>query len=304
MRVSSEAAKPVFYNLLPYRPPVKSLGGDRDVVFPYHLCQPDNKKSCAACCGLYNYRDSSRSGLERLLRRHTSCLRSPRPLDAAAFRSYARRFRPRENRGVKLCPTIYNCEFVGFLDRGETRVGCLLHPSQRHGEDWRRLSFHGASLCADHFCLSYSYLTRQEQETVIQGVDDWYLYGLVITDIDLVKTYCRHLNDRLGYTFAARLVAHPLLKEAVRQFFALKISWPFRATEPGRFGKYRFSGDSYQEASIDYETLGLAGSPYDGIFRSLGSEFSAGSEVREAERFINSHLDRFLTAYNSLPCRS
>ena len=274
------------------------------MVFPYHLCQPDNQKSCAACCGLYNYRDGSRAGLQGLLRRHTSCLRLPRPLDAAVIRSYARRFRPRENGRAKLFPTIYNCEFVGFLDDNETRVGCLLHPSQCQGDDWRRLSFHGGSLCADHFCLSYSYLTRQEQETVIRGVDDWYLYGLVITDIDLVKTYCRLLNDRLGYTFAARLVEHPALKEVVHRFFSLRTSWPFRAAAPARFGKYRFSGESYQEASIDYERIGLRGSPYDAIFRSLESEFAAGEEVREAERLIDSHVAAFLTTYESLPCRS
>ncbi|MGE5312048.1 MAG: hypothetical protein ACM3MN_09925 [Nitrospirota bacterium] len=274
------------------------------MVFPYHLCQPDNQKSCAGCCGIYNYRDSSRAGLERRLRRHTSCLGPPRPLDAAAFRSYARRFRPRENGWAKLFATIYNCEFVGFLDRSDTRVGCLLHPSQRHGDDWRRLSFHGGSLCAGHFCLSYSYLTRQEQETVILGVDDWYLYGLVITDIDLVKTYCRHLNDRLGYTFDARLIEHPLLKEVVHRFFGLKINWPFRAPEPDRFGKYRFADESYQEAFIDYERFGLRGSPYDAIFRSLGSGFAAGDEVRDAQRLIDSHLERFLTTYESLPLRS
>jgi len=276
------------------------------MVFPYHLCQPDTKKSCAACCGLYNYRDSSRAGLERLLRRHASCLRPPRPLDAAALRSYARKFRPRENGRAKLFPTVYNCEFAGFLDRSERTVGCLLHPSQHKGQedDWRRLSFHGATLCADHFCLSYSYLTCQEQETVIRGVDDWYLYGLVITDIDLVKTYCRHLNDRLGHAFAAHLVGHPVLKEVVHQFFALKVNWPFRTADPDRFGKYRFSGESYQEAYIDYESLGLRGSPYDAIFRSLGSEFAAEGEVRDADRLIGSHLERFLTTYESLPFRS
>jgi hypothetical protein len=193
---------------------------------------------------------------------------------------------------------------VGFLDGSERRVGCLLHPSQRQGDDRRRLGFHGASLCADHFCLSYSYLTCQEQETVIRSIDDWYLYGLVITDIDLVKTYCRHLNDRLGCAFASRLVEHPVLKEVVHRFFALKISWPFRTAAPDRFGKYRFSGESYGEAHIDYEGLGLRDSPYDAIFRSLVSDFGARNEVEEAERLIESHLKRFLTIYESLPFRS
>jgi hypothetical protein len=266
----------------------------------YHLCQPDEKKSCAACCGLYNYRNSSRAGLQRLLREHTACLRGSRPLAASALRSFARKYRPRENGRARLFPTIYNCEFVGFLDPEERRVGCLLHPSQGQGHDWRHLSFHGSSLCAEHMCLSYSYLTPQEQETIIRGVDDWYLYGLVITDIDLAKAYCRHLNDRLGTTFASHLVERPALRDTVRGFFALKLSWPFRTSEPTRFGKYRFSGSSYREARIDYENLGVHRSPYDAVFLSLASEFGAGSEIREAERIIDYHLERFVAVYRSL----
>jgi hypothetical protein len=95
-----------------------------------------------------------------------------------------------------------------------------------------------------------------------------------------------------------------LLKEVVQRFFALKISWPFRAPEPDRFGKYQFLGESYYEPSIDYERLGLRGSPYDAIFRSLGSEFATGDEVRDAQRLLDSHLERFVTIYESLPLRS
>ncbi len=36
--------------------------------YPTVLCQPDTFKSCAACCGLYNYVDSSRESLTRRLR--------------------------------------------------------------------------------------------------------------------------------------------------------------------------------------------------------------------------------------------
>ena len=35
------------------------------------LCQPDERKSCGACCGLYNYVDSSRSSLTLRLRSRT-----------------------------------------------------------------------------------------------------------------------------------------------------------------------------------------------------------------------------------------
>ncbi|MBU1208698.1 MAG: hypothetical protein KKH04_17535 [Proteobacteria bacterium] len=38
-------------------------------------------------------------------------------------------------------------------------------------------------------CLSYTHLTKVEQSAVFMALDDWYLYGLVITDIDLVKGF-------------------------------------------------------------------------------------------------------------------
>jgi hypothetical protein len=131
-------------------------------------------------------------------------------------------------------------------------------------------------------------------------VDDWYLYGLVITDIDLAKAYCRHLHDRLGTTFASHLVERCELRDTVHGFFALKLHWPFRTSEATRFGKHRFSGTSYRETRIDYENLGVRPSPYDAIFLSLASEFRAGKEVREAERIIDSHLERFVAIYRAL----
>ena len=39
------------------------------------LCQPDEGKSCGACCGLYNYVDSSRSSLRERLRSRTKRFR-------------------------------------------------------------------------------------------------------------------------------------------------------------------------------------------------------------------------------------
>ena len=59
-------------------------------------------------------------------------------------------------------------------------------------------TYYGSDLCANHFCPSYSYLTVTEQKAVIAVLDDWYLYGLVITDIDLVKEFFRQAQKRLG----------------------------------------------------------------------------------------------------------
>lgn len=46
----------------------------------------------------------------------------------------------------------YSCWALGFLDSSGHRVGCLLHPSQNHGEDLRFLIDYG-NKCTREFCL-------------------------------------------------------------------------------------------------------------------------------------------------------
>ena len=163
--------------------------------YPIHLCQPDRKKSCGACCGLYNWLDHSRATLTLLLESNSSLFFSlgDNP-DLDVYRDLRAEFSPQH----KLCETIYNCEFIGFLDRGRKRIGCMLHPALHHGVDLRDCSFYGRELCEGHFCSSYNYLTMDEQAAAIASLDDWYLYGLVITDIDFIREFFVMVQNRLG----------------------------------------------------------------------------------------------------------
>jgi hypothetical protein len=93
--------------------------------YPIHLCQPDETKSCGACCGLYNWEDHSRKTLTALLENNTRLFFSfgQKP-DIASYRTLQGETVAQQ----KLCETIYNCEFLGFINKEQTRIGCLLHP--------------------------------------------------------------------------------------------------------------------------------------------------------------------------------
>ena len=77
------------------------------------------------CCGLYNVEDHSRETLRSLLKQRTelffSAGKNP-DVDSCRRKIQALSVTP------KLCETIHNCEFLGFVDREERRVGCMLHP--------------------------------------------------------------------------------------------------------------------------------------------------------------------------------
>ena len=261
---------------------------------PSSLCQPDPAKSCGACCGLYNWEDHSRGALLPLLEKRTalffSCGRDPELFR----RTHAREPLPSN---PKLLETIYNCEFLGFVDGEKKRVGCLLHPSVNRGRDLREYCSYGAEICAGHLCPSHAHLTRVEQKSVLAALQDWYLYGLVITDIDLVKEFFHHVQTRLGDSVREKRLGEGKIREALRDFFALKESWRF-ASARSRLGKYYFSHSEYQVARVEYEkNWSLKPSRFDKILVSLSSEFRTPEEVFEAESIVEGKIARFVRAY-------
>jgi hypothetical protein len=278
-------------------PPAASLGNMSEEKF-CHLCQPDGGKSCGACCGIYNYADSSREALvERLSRRTRRFRRDVR--SAADLPSFARTVRAKEDQ-TRRFEVIYCCEYAGFLDEGQKRVGCLLHPARNGGSDLRDVSFYGRQLCDGHLCPSYSFLNRTEKLALLDILDDWYLYGLCVTDIDLVKGYFRHLSDGLGQMPAPAIFRNESVRGIARRFFEFKLSWPFRSPEVNRFGRFYFDGDQHMIRPIDYAALGCERSPFDSVFLSLTSEFRRPAELREAEGMVRGNIDALVRAIQSL----
>jgi hypothetical protein len=202
--------------------------------------------------------------------------------------------------GRKRYEVIHCCEYVGFLDAGEKTVGCLLHPMQNAGQDMRDISFYGRELCDGHFCPSYSYIAKDEKLAILEILDDWYLYGVCITDIDLVKEFFRLVSEALGEMPAPSRFRDPALREATRRFFELKLSWPFRSEAANRFGKYSFDGTDYSIDTIDYGTLGCEKSRFDRIFLSLQSVFQDREEVRKGEELIRKHIEEVIGRHKEL----
>jgi hypothetical protein len=260
----------------------------------FTICQPDPSKSCGACCGLYNWEDHSRKALSPLLEKRSDLFsslgRDPEIFQAA----YAQATFPP---GRKLLEEIHNCEFLGFLDGERKRVGCLLHPSVNGGRDLREHCFYGKEICAGHFCPGHTHLTRVEQKSVVAALEDWYLYGLVITDIDLVKEFFHQAQTRLGDSLREEGLEKEKVRGALREFFALKESWKF-ASSRKRLGKYYFSHSEYQVDRIEYEkNWRIKPSRFDKILVSLESDFQTPGEVLEAEAVIEERIRGFLKAY-------
>ncbi|MBI4764206.1 MAG: hypothetical protein HY787_06345 [Deltaproteobacteria bacterium] len=262
------------------------------------LCQPGAGKSCAACCGLYNYADSSRESLTRRLRARTRRF-GEMTKTGDGLERYAKEISAVEDLR-KRYEVIYCCEYLGFLDEQERRVGCLLHPAQNSGIDRRVGSFYGQELCAGYLCPSHQYIPKHQLKILIKIIDDWYLYGLCLTDIDLVTTYFRLLSDKIGEELKPGVFNNQALKDIAREYFNWKISWPFRSPDINRLGKYYFDGSQYMISRIDYEIFDQVRSPFDPIFLSLSSCFSQADEIEQAENLIRTNIEKFSSCYPTI----
>ena len=194
-----------------------------------YLCQVGNETSCGACCGLYNCVDASRGRLEDLVAQRTEAFqRVPREADAITdFQMRTERRDP----GPRPYPDFYHCPFLGFIDPGRRRVGCLLHPLAvgNGGIDYRGLSFYGGLACRDYFCPSYRNLAAPHKEIVKAVCTDWYLYGLVITEDRLLNAFFGEIEKRLNRPLTtADVLPHPRSRQAVLELLTLKLNWPYR----------------------------------------------------------------------------
>lgn len=254
----------------------------------FFICQPDELKSCGACCGLYNYESFSRDSIKAALDFRTDLFKSMKPEGDALvlFRDIVS-----QDRRVKLLDEIYCCEFLGFVDEERRRVGCLVHPALA-GKDLRDYAFYGAETCAEHKCLSYGYLSIQEVLPVIHALDDWYLYGMCVTDIDLIKEFYKFVSDiRYESMKPEKLLDNAEAMSAFRDYLMLKEKWRYRGSGK-RFGQYIFHAGRYYVAEIDWNALGVERPREWRILRSLGSEFKNKFEVEDALKTLRSLIRR------------
>ncbi len=253
----------------------------------FHLCQPGRGASCGACCGLYNFRDHSRAALTERLDEQTARLR-PLPKEASAYREAAREIIA-SRRQAPLFPAVRVCPLLGFLDEAQRQVGCLGHPKVTGGVDLRDCGVYHAALCETFTCPSFTWLDDVEARLVQEACPDWYLYGLVITDVELVRGCLRLISWELGGPARPeKLLARPEALEALRRLFALKEVEAGRGPHATIFG--RFSPDTEGEPvsrTLDYARLGVHAAPEDEVVLCLGytpEDAATLNEVRERVR--------------------
>lgn len=258
-----------------------------------YLCQVNESVSCGACCGLYNVTGLSRRSLETLMARRSEIFSGvPRTVDAIDdFQKAIAGWTPRE----RPYPRFHHCPFLGLIGDNGLRVGCLLHPAApgNDGIDWRGLSYYGGLACRTYFCPTARRLPSTWLHVLRQTMEDWYLYGLVVTERRLLTGFFEELEKRIGrpieaadFTIASEAAAR------FREFAELKMSWPFRRRDAPGPCNYFFENGEYPRPSVQRSGINIPLSRYENIFRELDSGFSVLGDQQQAERLLDLLFDR------------
>lgn len=234
------------------------------------LCQPGKGASCGACCGLYNFTHHTRAELGATLVKARQTLKDA-PRTREAFRERAQQLRAAGP--APLFPMVRVCPLLGFLDDAHTQVGCLAHPLVI-GVDLRDCGAYTSDICEGFTCPSHTWLTQAQAELVQATCPDWYLYGLVITDVEWVKTTLSLVErERAAPVDPRAILRRPSALEACRALLALKETAPNRPSGAPIFGAFEPAGDPDAEPVLrvlDYAKLGAQPAPEDQAVLCLG----------------------------------
>ena len=256
-----------------------------------NLCRPDDQKSCAACCGLYNIPKATRPTLWKNLETRTILFRqTERSLEAVEkFEALIRA----SGAVSRVDNAIHVCEFTGFLDEALKVVGCMLHPSSpgNRGIDLRGLCHYGSMACKAFFCPAWDELDQRRLGILFDTIEDWHLYGLIITDVDFVRSLFGLIEERLGKEIKqGPLSAGPALR-IFKQMLSWKDSWPFGRLSSMRKSRYYFNGSCVPGGNAYEAHLAR-------LLDTIRFTFDIADGMDGAEPFVRQMMEDFVSAYN------
>jgi hypothetical protein len=272
--------------------------GDNSNIY---LCQVNKSVSCGACCGLYNLPDISRVKLENILSQRTQDFATV-PRTEEGFWDYLKKHKgpPRLSRPF---PQFHHCRFLGMIGEQNQRVGCLLHPAApgNNGVDYRTHSWYGETACRTYFCPSTNTLSPEYQLILTQVIDDWYDFGLIVTEHALVAAYFHELERRLNRPVrSSDFYQNTAAVNAFREFVALKSSWPYRRHDAPGPCNFFFANGLYPRPAVFRGNSNIRQSRYEKILQELDSGFADEEELVAAEKLLDA---LFLHAEHSHPTK-
>lgn len=267
-------------------------GIDPEIPGEVYLCQVRPGISCGACCGLYNVADASRLTINDMLMRRTELFsRIDRTFESVL--AFGEKIAALES-GERPISDFHHCPYIGFMDSDPKSPGCLLHPmaSGNNGLDLRGASYYGGMTCNMYFCPSCRELPVRFKKIIRSAADDWYSYGLMITESTVLSCFFENAENAAGKELFSDEENHDShFNRAVREFLGLKIEWPSRKS---RILANYFFNDKEGVLPEIKDGRGQNSRWYP-VFKAFRSEFADSGELSKAEYVLDDLVSRLVS---------
>lgn len=148
------------------------------------LCQPQNKQnSCGACCGIFNLKLNSLS-FQKILKERTKDFSSNVSFDEPwKIAEYRQRREKIEAEYKKVDEMIYNCPYLGFIDKEYKKIGCMIHPERTKDPKSQNFSFYGSSICQGYTCTNFDRQTAGSWQKIFDSMElNYFEYSNLAAD--------------------------------------------------------------------------------------------------------------------------
>lgn len=271
---------------------------DQNTPGQVYMCQVSEGISCGACCGLYNMENISRKNIDNILTNRSLLFESV-TRDMTGFMNYELDISKLESQ-VNPYPDFHHCPFVGFMGDKIKTVGCLLHPLAKgnNGVDYRGISYYGGMACKGYFCLTCKKLTPRYKKIVRCVINDWYLYGLIVTEWEMLNCLFSEIEQIIKRELIVEEIEKSaFLKSEIMAFWTLKIE---SIVSQDIQANYFFEDQKYNLPKMNYPLFNLAVSKYDAIIRCFRFKLKCASALKKAETVIKTKIQQIAESIQSV----
>ncbi len=148
--------------------------------------------------------------------------------------------------------------------------------------------------CSMYFCPTCRAVPERYKSILRAAADDWYIYGLVITESETINCFFENAEKKAGMLIRPDMADNPDFCEAVRSFMNLKTEWPFRKDEVLAGYFFNDRKDWPDERIYDPGTV------WTPVLKAFRSEISSIDELKNAVEILErsaSNISR-LCMYN------
>lgn len=133
-------------------------------------------------------------------------------------------------------------------------------------------------------------MDAHHRDILVRSIDDWHLYGLVVTDTNFVRALFALLEESLGRQTDADRLLNGETGLIFKEMISWKDTWPFKGGSSLRRSRYYVKTGAEKPSPEPTNHL-------DEVLKSFQFTYGMTKNNARAREYVRNVIRRFITAY-------